>query len=148
MSLVIDASVALKWVLPERDSGAAAVLLGRTLHAPNLILAECGNVLWAAARRRTLTADRARQCLAFLVSVPIVMASPDRLVESAMDIAFRLDHPIYDCLYLALALREGLPFVTADTRFAEAVRREGGPRSPSVHLLAEIDEWTGDASRS
>jgi hypothetical protein len=46
-------------------------------------------------------------------------------------------HPVYDCLYLALALRETTQVITADTRFAAAARR-----SPShgAHVRT-LGEW-------
>ena len=54
MTLVVDASVALKWVIEEDDSDgrASAAAFGEPLTAPDFLATECANVLWARARRR------------------------------------------------------------------------------------------------
>ena len=45
------------------------------------------------------------------------------LLDSALDLAIQLNHPIYDCLYLALALRHDTDVITADRRFVSAIER-------------------------
>src|SRR6516165_8263674 len=61
MTIIIDASVALKWVIEEDGSEEAGALLrGEPLAAPDLLVVECANVLWAKARRRSLTRDSRR----------------------------------------------------------------------------------------
>lgn len=123
MSLVVDASVALKWVLPEEGGAEAEALLRVPLHAPNLMLAECGNALWIAARRRLVSSDRAREALEFLASVPIAVSPVEPILVRALDWAFRLDHPLYDCLYIVLAQDLRMPLVTADRGLVAAARR-------------------------
>ena len=128
---VVDANVALRWVLPLPDSGAAAALLTRgvPLAAPAFIFIEMANALWIQARAGKLDAPGAAACLADLRRLPLDLWSGEEVLPSALDLAFELDHAIYDCVYLALALRLGRPFVTADARFrrkAEAVRRVAG----------------------
>jgi predicted nucleic acid-binding protein len=60
MTVVVDASIALKWVIEEDGSEeAGALLLEETLAAPDLLMIECANVLWAKARRGALTRDLA-----------------------------------------------------------------------------------------
>lgn len=68
MTLVVDASVALKWVLQEPDSDLAEALArtDETLLVPDFWLAEATNVLWLQVRRRLLTPDEAREGLALL----------------------------------------------------------------------------------
>ena len=59
MTVVVDASVALKWVIEEDGSEAAgALLLEEPLAAPDLLIVECANVLWAKARRGPQTPSR------------------------------------------------------------------------------------------
>jgi len=58
MTIIVDASVALKCVIEEDGSEAAgALLLKEPLAPPDLLMFECANVLWAKARRRVLTRD-------------------------------------------------------------------------------------------
>jgi predicted nucleic acid-binding protein len=120
--LVVDASVALKWVLPEANSGTALGLVGRRrLTAPDLLAVETANALWLRVRRRELTAIEARTALVDLLSVPVDYL-PDRpLAHAALSLAADLEHPAYDCVYLALAMDRAGIVVTADRRFAAAV---------------------------
>ena len=55
--LVVDATVAIKWVVGEADSERAASVRGRRLFAPDLLVAECANALWKKVVRRELAAD-------------------------------------------------------------------------------------------
>lgn len=128
---VVDASVALKWVIDEEGSAAASSLAGESLSSPSLLLAECANALWAKARRREITADEMSERLSLLRSAPVLLVPIEELVEDATRLAATLDHPVYDCLYLALAVREGTRLITADRQFARAVRKE---RDLSGHL--------------
>lgn len=134
MSLIIDASIALKWVLDEPDSERARPLLDIPgLAAPDLLWIECANVLWVKARRGQIAPESARLASAALATAPIRSLPTVPLVNLAMDIALDLGHSAYDCLYLAAALTEGLPLITADdaflarvndsTRYAHAVKR-------------------------
>lgn len=121
-AFVIDASVALKWVLPEPDSEAALTLIGSApLQAPELLATECANALWLRVRRREMTAVEARTGLADLMAVPMAWRSDRALAVAALSLAADLDHPSYDCTYLALALETAATVVTADRRFAAAV---------------------------
>lgn len=120
---VIDASVALKWVISEPGEEAALELRDVALSAPEILLAECGSALWAKARRREIDEAEAEDALASLRGAPVVLAPLSELVGDALRLAFLLAHPIYDCLYLALALQTGTPMVTADRRFVAAAER-------------------------
>jgi predicted nucleic acid-binding protein len=72
VTIIIDASVALKWVIEEDGSEAAgALLLGEPLAAPDLLMVECVNVLWAKARRGVLTRDLAGAALVAIQAAPV-----------------------------------------------------------------------------
>ena len=123
--LVVDASIAMKWVLNEDGTDAAAALQHDHLFAPNLIVSECANVLWVHARRGVLTKAEAKVCLAEIETTPVTLVPIEDLIETALDLALELDHPIYDSLYLALAVRTGVTLVTADRRFVAAINGHG-----------------------
>jgi predicted nucleic acid-binding protein len=133
---VVDASTALKWVLQEDGSEAAAALLdGRPLHVPTLLFAEVGNALWSAVRRGRLTPAEAADALHLVGSAPLRLPAGEvALANRALELALLLDHPVYDCIYLALALQHEVPVVTADRRFAQAAARVP-EAAPFVRLL-------------
>jgi predicted nucleic acid-binding protein len=119
--MVIDASVAIKWVVPEVGSEAASDLLGRELCAPSLWLAEAANALLKKTRRGEITQDEARLRAQDLADAPIEPIELPILLPSAMRVAGELGHSIYDCFYLAAALLRDSTLVTADRRFAAKV---------------------------
>lgn len=123
--IVVDASVAVKWVITEAFSENAARLLDGsfTLLARDLLYAEVTSALWSLARRGDISGQDVREALAVIADAPIDMSVPMRLLmPAAARWAQDLDHPVYDCFYLALALQEQYPLVTADKRFYEKVR--------------------------
>ena len=127
MKLVVDASVAVKWFVDERGADRAAALQGQSLCAPDLIFAEVGNALWRLQRQKVLSAADYSQAVDGLRVAPLTVAPLVELLPSAAKLAVELDHPLYDCFYLALAMREGCPLVTADQRLAAlASARFGG----------------------
>ncbi|MEZ5626625.1 MAG: type II toxin-antitoxin system VapC family toxin [Rhodocyclaceae bacterium] len=116
MRWVVDASVAAKWFAPEPDAEAAQRILGYELYAPDLLFAEVANILWKKQRRGEL-ADEVPEIAARMLLGIGVHASPCAdLMPEASALAARLDHPAYDCFYLALAVRHGIAMVTADRR--------------------------------
>lgn len=124
---VVDASVAVKWIVDEGDSEAAAAVLHRCpMAAPDLLVAECSNILWKKVRRNELTRKHAILGARLLQGAPIELLPTRHLVERATALAIDLDHPAYDCVYLALALDNTWPFVTADRRLRRALDRLPG----------------------
>ena len=114
--VVIDASVAVKWIVEEEGSAAALALRDRQLLAPDSILVECANIFWKKTRRGEFSKDEAAFAGRLLAHADIEIVPARPLIEAAIEIALSLDHPAYDCLYLALAELRDMPFVTADIR--------------------------------
>ena len=124
MKAVVDASVAVKWLFTEDGTVEARQLLAHriALHAPDFILTEAANVIWKKARRREITdAQPYFEELARLGDLVALSPSADLLAHAAA-IAIEIDHPVYDCLYLACAEVEEAPLVTADRRLCDAAR--------------------------
>ena len=122
-ALVVDASVALKWVVEEEGSEAALALKGRDLAAPSLMRVEVANALRTLVARRAIAPATALDLFGLLQEAPVALIEPDDALERrALEIALDLGHPVYDCVYLALAERMGRVLVTADGRLLRAVR--------------------------
>jgi predicted nucleic acid-binding protein len=134
--LVIAASVAIKWVIAEEGTTEALSLRRHNrLYAPELLVAECANVLWRKARRKELTEDEAVFAARLLQRADIELMPMRPLLEPATKLAIALDHPAYDCAYLALAERLTCDLVTADERFA-AKPLPAGIKSKVLSLTA------------
>jgi predicted nucleic acid-binding protein len=127
MSLIVDASVAVKWLADEPGSDEARLLAdGRDpLLAPTLLVVEVANALWKKCLRGLITRQHATSGSERLPSAFARLIHDDALSALALDLALDLDlkHPIYDCFYLALAKREDATLVTADARMREAAER-------------------------
>lgn len=121
MTLVVDASVATLWVLDQDGSDRAAALRAAdAMIAPSLVAAEIGSALWKAVRRGDLDISDAKAALeAALLSYEALFPLEDMRAR-ALEFAVQLDHPIYDCFYLALAEREQAALVTKDERLLRA----------------------------
>lgn len=122
-TLVVDASVGLKWVIDEVGSDKAVTLIvGRRLIAPALFWIETANALAMKARRGELSRAAVSDAWRDLTDGPleIVPLTPD-MGTSALALAQDIQHTAYDCAYLAVALATGCPVVTADRRFATIV---------------------------
>ena len=123
MRFVVDASVAVKWLVAEEDEDIADALAasGEELHAPRLMVSEVANALWRKARQGQFERTDAGTAMAALSDMPMRWNDDETVGADAVRLALALDHPVYDCMYLALAHRIGAKVVTADRRFANAV---------------------------
>ena len=127
MSLIIDASVAVKWFVREDGHADALALLGsgEELQAPDLILGEVSDTAWKKHRRREITRDQAE---AIAAALPHYFARiwPSRdLTARALQLALDLDHPVYNGLYLACAEAAGGTLVSADRRLIILAEKAG-----------------------
>lgn len=135
----IDACVAVKWVLPEHDSDQASALFDHltavkaSLIAPPHMPIEVVNTIRKKARRQEITPADSEDALAAFLALPLSIAMPDGLYESALLLATRFDRPtVYDTTYVALAEMAGCDMWTADQRLLNAL----GNRLPFVKSLA------------
>ena len=124
MRITVDASIVIKWFVAEPLSRESRLLLTRQLElqAPDLLLPEFANTIWKKARRGEIADPQP-----FLDELPslselIELFPADLLIERASHLAFEMDHPVYDCLYLACAGITGAPLLTADKRLAARAR--------------------------
>ncbi len=125
MRLVVDASVAVKWLVAEEHSDLAVRLLhsDHELLAPRLMASEVGSALTRKARGGQLERSQAAAFAAAIPEMVDTWASDDGIVPDAVRLSLALDLPLYDCVYLALAQHTGGILVTADIRFLNAVAR-------------------------
>jgi predicted nucleic acid-binding protein len=112
--LVIDATIAIKWVVEEPGTRQALGLSRHALLAPDLLVAECANILWKKTRRNELSEDEAFLAARLAARADLELAPTRPLLERAARIAVALDHPAYDCVHVALAEFRGCEFVTTD----------------------------------
>jgi len=122
--LIVDASVAVKWFIPEKGSIEAIKLLGgrHQFFAPDIIRPEVGNILWKLYTRRLLSGDEAFHIIGDFLSMPIEICSSASLMMSAFEIAAACGRTVYDSLYLALAIEQNSVMITADQRFVNALK--------------------------
>ncbi|MFH1463662.1 MAG: type II toxin-antitoxin system VapC family toxin [Pseudomonadota bacterium] len=138
-SLVVDASVCVKWFIPETLWQPASTLLDERydLHAPDLLFPEVGNVLWKKTLRGEITSPVAMDILGTLKRVPLTIHATDAVVEHAFSIALQHGRSVYDSLYLALACQLDARMVTADQRLVNALQSTA---------LEQRVMWIGDAT--
>jgi predicted nucleic acid-binding protein len=125
LTVVIDANVGVKWFIEESRSSAARKLLekGASYIAPDIFIPEICNVAWKKVRNNEISVDHGQ---AIVNNLPMVL---DRIVpslelsERAFELAVELDHPVYDCLYLALAERDKIMLITDDAKLVTVAKK-------------------------
>ncbi len=140
--VVVDASLALKWLVGEEDSEKATALLrswgrgGRQLVAPHLLAAEVTNALHRKVVQGDLERAQAVRLIERLTALPFELHDSPGLHRRALELAGELGQGAsYDCHYLALAEALDCKYWTADDRFYRAARTAYA----SVHSLSEVD---------
>ena len=138
--MIVDASVGVKWLVPETDCELAlALLAGQDLAAPDLFRIEVGHTLGKLYRRGGATLSIVRDAWAELDEMPLLLQPSSGLFTPAFDLSIRLGAAMYDCVYLAMAEAMDDLLVTADGRFARAVQQAGAPGlARRVQLLSEL----------
>jgi predicted nucleic acid-binding protein len=135
---VLDASVVAAAFFQEEHAAAARAILAsrRPLHAPDLLVTEVANVIWKRHGRKEIDETEAHDLLTDCLRLPLVLTPSADLVEPALAIALRTRRTVYDCLYLALAVRMKSVLVSGDRRFVNALAD-----SPFGKHIA----WIGDS---
>lgn len=125
--IVVDASIAVLWFANEPDRwGGAQLLEGEsTLLSIDLMVAEASNEWWKKLRRREMDLADVEQAVTNLLALEIELTPSAVLIRPAVRLAAELGHPVYDCLYLALAARRAAPLATGDDRLRRAANRLG-----------------------
>ena len=118
-ALVIDASVAVKWVVSETNSDRAASLLAlpQDLIAPDVVLVEAGGALSRRVRQGQTSPTEGAAALLDLQRYFTELIASEHLLKDAFALSLALQHPLADCMYLALSRQRDAPLVTADLAF-------------------------------
>ena len=130
-AVVLDASVAVRWVVSEKGSDQAAALLDLPFSwvAPRLLLTEAASALRRKAAEGDLDPGLASEALdALLQAVAdgvVRLTDDERVVAQALRLALTLQHKLPDCVYLAIAERDGAAIATADSKLARLARSRG-----------------------
>jgi predicted nucleic acid-binding protein len=136
---VVDASVVVKWHVPEVDADAARRLLEgeREFHVPDLLFPECGNVGWKKVQRGQIDATAARRIASAIAGFPFQVHAMQRLLPAAVEFAIRTGRTVYDSVYVVLAAELELALWTADDRLVNAAQVIGPPCD-----VRHIRDWT------
>lgn len=121
---VVDASVVVKWFVPEIHSDAARrlLVLPHEYVAPDLLFAETANTIWKKIRRGELTAEEGPQLVADIRRIAVDTVSCRALAEDAHALANATGRTVYDSMYVALAVRLNTRAITADDRLEAALK--------------------------
>lgn len=124
---VVDASVAVSLVLPDEPfQKAASMLFTRfakrelALMTVPLLIFEVANALWKAVRLGRIALEASQDALEQIEELRIPLRNPPAI--RILELAHKYGRTAYDAAYLALALREDVPLVTADRRLFNALQ--------------------------
>jgi predicted nucleic acid-binding protein len=122
---VVDASVVVKWFVPEIHSDASRRLLAlpHEYVAPDLLFAETANTIWKKIRREELTAEEGRLLVADIGQIAVETVSCRALAEDAHALANATGRTVNDSMYVALAVRLNTRAITADDRLEAALKK-------------------------
>ena len=140
MRYVLDASAALCWVLPRPNSGKALQLRAgfqNALHeliGPSIFPGEVASALRKVERQKLIAVGDARPLLGRVMRTPPVLYAYEPLLDRAVDISSQTRSGLYDCLYVALAERDGCELVTDDQKLITNLT----PHFPFIVPLASL----------
>jgi predicted nucleic acid-binding protein len=120
--VILDANVAVALVFEHPFSGAAARLAAAPFAAPRLMIVETANTLWKYAVHGTISQNDVILAIERVAQLG-EFVSDEILLHAAIPIAIANRHPVYDCLYLALAQQRSEPLATGDKKLAALARQ-------------------------
>ena len=129
MNLVIDASVVIKFYVPEILSDNAGEVLSRAangellLYAPDLVYSETGNILWKKQRRRELMSDEVDEIVNAINALPMIIEPSKPVLPLAVSIAVQSGITVYDAMYVAIARIYETKMITADKKLTDALAK-------------------------
>ena len=136
--LVVDASVAIKWFVPEVHSAEAIRWRNGPdeFHVPAVFFElEFANILWKKIRRTEITRLEADEIFVELAVLPLIRHPESPLILPAFELADRYQRSVYDALYVALADQLNGRMLTADQRLINALA--GTPISSLVRHVTD-----------
>ena len=133
MRYVLDAAVAMRWVVPEEDSAKAQLLRDRlrsqvdACFAPDVFPIEVAHALTRAERQRRIQVGEAAMLLASILSTSPKLLPALQFIDRAVEISSHHRIGVYDCLYIALAEQLGCDMITCDERLVANLQPSGFP---------------------
>ncbi|WP_017715706.1 type II toxin-antitoxin system VapC family toxin [Kamptonema formosum] len=132
---LVDTSVVCQYFLAQTHTPETRVLVARMyegdqLYIPEFCLLECANVLWKEVRFRGMPETNAEPIIRELLALPFQIVPVSALLPSALQIGLSYQLPVYDSLYIALALDRGFSLITVDRRQADAAMAAGAIIKP------------------
>lgn len=139
MRLVVDASVVIKWFVVEDllDEADRLRPLIDELSAPDFLLVEIGNIAWKKTRQGILQPNDATRIVAYLRRSGMQLVPTTSLLDNALQLARDLDHPVYDCLYVALIEMLDAMFLTWDRQLHAKLSQSRF--ASAAYLLPDVD---------
>jgi predicted nucleic acid-binding protein len=140
MNFVLDASVAVKWYVPEIYVNEAVKLLDgdHDFHVPELIFPEISNIIWKKVKREDITQTEGRRIIAALLETNWAVHSHKQTLVSAYAGAEATGQTVYDFTYLALAISLDCEFVTADEKIYRTL--ENTPFKSNLKWIGDFQE--------
>jgi predicted nucleic acid-binding protein len=129
VNLVIDASVLIKFYVPEILSDRAQEVMSWVadgklmLLAPDLLYPETGNILWKKQRLHELTPDEVEEIVDAITSLPIKIEYSRQIMPLSVSIALHSGITVYDAMYVAVAGIYETKMITADRRLVGALEK-------------------------
>lgn len=138
MKYVVDASVVVKWYVPEVYEKEAVSLLNNNnrFHAPELIFPEFCNIIWLKIRREEITQAEGEKIVSEFIQRKFTMHPHKKIIEAAYEGAVLSVQTVYDWTYLALAVSLSCEMITADAKFYKAL--ETTPLKSNLKWIGDV----------